>query len=156
MIKKIATITWIGLVAGTLDITENIVFNSFRGIMPWRVFQFIARGLIGTKSFQSGWASVWLGVAIHYAIALTWTAIFYVAAMRAAFLMRRPIVSGLVYGLIVYLVMNFIVLPMTGVPQPRAAITIAARINAVLALLFCIGIPISLLTQRTADRAIPG
>ena len=95
-------------------------------------------------------------MAIHYAIALTWTAIFYLAAMRGAFLVRRPIVSGLVYGLIVYLVVNFIVLPMTGVPHPRAAITIAARINAVLALLFCIGIPISLLTQRTADRAIPG
>ena len=59
MIKKIETITWIGLVAGTLDITENIVFNSFRGITPWRVFQFIATGLIGMKSFQSGWASVW-------------------------------------------------------------------------------------------------
>ena len=29
------SILWIGLVAGTLDITENLVFNLFRGITPW-------------------------------------------------------------------------------------------------------------------------
>jgi hypothetical protein len=39
--KSLGMILWIGLVAGTLDITENIVFNAFRGITPLRVFQFI-------------------------------------------------------------------------------------------------------------------
>jgi hypothetical protein len=65
MARKIRAILWIGLVAGTLDITENLVFNHFRGISAWRVFQYIASGLIGMKSFQSGWNSVALGVAIH-------------------------------------------------------------------------------------------
>lgn len=78
------SILWIGLIAGTLDITENLVFNLFRGITPWRVFQYIASGLIGTQAFQSGWASVMLGVILHYAIALIWTAIFYVACLRFA------------------------------------------------------------------------
>jgi hypothetical protein len=78
-------ILWIGLVAGSLDITENIVFNAFRGITPWRIFQFIASGLIDGRSFQLGWASIGLGVVIHYAIALTWTAIFYIAATRFKF-----------------------------------------------------------------------
>jgi len=53
MARKIRAIFWIGLAAGTLDITENLVFNHFRGISPWRVFQYIASGLIGMKSFQS-------------------------------------------------------------------------------------------------------
>ena len=74
--KALWMIFWIGLVAGTLDITENIVFNAFRRITPWRIFQYIASGLLGSQSFQMGWTSVGLGVAIHYAIALTWTAIF--------------------------------------------------------------------------------
>jgi hypothetical protein len=78
------SILWIGLIAGTLDITENLVFNLFRGITPWRVFQYIASGLIGTQAFQSGWSSVVLGVILHYAIALIWTAIFYVACSRVA------------------------------------------------------------------------
>jgi hypothetical protein len=47
-----------------LDITENIVFNAFCGITPWRIFQFIASGLIDGRSFQFGWASVGLGFLI--------------------------------------------------------------------------------------------
>jgi hypothetical protein len=148
MSKRIRAIFWIGLTAGTLDITENLVFNHFRGISPWRVFQYIASGLIGMKSFQSGWSSVALGVAVHYAIALAWTAIFLFAALKFPMITRRPFLSGVVYGCVVYLIMNFIVLPLSGVPHPPAAITIASRINAVLALIFCIGLPVSLLTRK--------
>jgi hypothetical protein len=151
MARKIPAIFWIGLTAGTLDITENLVFNHFRGISPWRVFQYIASGLIGMKSFQSGWSSVALGVAVHYAIALTWTAIFLFAALKFPTITRRPFLSGVVYGCVVYLIMNFIVLPLSGVPHPPAAITIASRINAVLALIFCIGLPVSLLTRKVEN-----
>ncbi|MHB8542285.1 MAG: hypothetical protein ACYDCD_15290 [Candidatus Acidiferrales bacterium] len=67
-------ILWIGLLAGTLDITDNLIFNALRGITPRMVFQFIASGLIGRKAFGAGFASVVLGVILHYVIALTWTA----------------------------------------------------------------------------------
>ncbi len=43
------TILWIGLVAGTLDIAENLVFSQLRGVTPWRVFQYIASGLMAGK-----------------------------------------------------------------------------------------------------------
>src|ERR1700719_647649 len=142
------TVLWIGLVAGTLDITYNLVLNQLRGITPKMVFQYIASGLIGMKAFQIGLASVALGVAIHYAIALTWTAVFYAASRRLAILIHRPVLSGLVYGGAVYLFMNFVVLPLTRVPHPRAAVTLASRINGVLALLLFIGLTISLLTRR--------
>jgi hypothetical protein len=143
-----ATILRIGLMAGTLDISENIIFNQLRGITPVMVFQYIASGLIGMRSFRAGGASVVLGLLLHYTIALTWTAVFYAASRELAILTRRHVISGLVYGGIVYLVMNLVVLPLSSVPHPRAAITIVSRINAVLALLFCIGLPISLLVRR--------
>lgn len=144
----LATVLWIGLVAGTLDITDNLVFNQLRGITPKMVFQYIASGLIGMKAFQIGLASVALGVAIHYAIALTWTAVFYAASRKFAILIRRPVLSGLVYGGAVYLFMNFVVLPLTRVPHPPSAVTLASRINGVLALLLFIGLTISLLVRR--------
>jgi hypothetical protein len=146
------TILWIGLVAGTLDITENIVYNAFRRITPWRIFQYIASGLLGIHSFQMGWTSVGLGVAIHYTIALTWTAIFYIVATRFIALTRRPVLSGLIYGVVVYIVMNFLVLPLTAVPPRPAAMTLVNRINAVLALMFCIGLPIALLVKRVTKQ----
>jgi hypothetical protein len=147
--RSLWTIFLIGLVAGTLDITENIVFNAFRGITVWRIFQYIASGLFGRHSFQMGYLSVGLGAAIHYAIALASTAIFYIAATRLNFaaLTRRPILSGLIYGGVVYVVMNFVALPLTAVPPRPTAVTLVNRVNAVLALMLCIGLPIALLVR---------
>jgi hypothetical protein len=151
--KPLWTIFWIGLVAGTLDITENIVFNAFRGITPWRIFQYIAAGLLGRHSFQMGWNSVLLGVTLHFAIALAWTAIFYIAATKFIVLTHRPIFSGLIYGVVVYVVMNFIVLPLTALPPRPAPPTLVSKINAVLALIFCIGLPIALLLRKAVRKA---
>ncbi|MGB6877243.1 MAG: hypothetical protein WBD87_14545 [Candidatus Acidiferrales bacterium] len=144
------TVVWIGLVAGTLDISENIVFNAFRHITPYMIFQYIASGLIGMKSFGLGGESVALGVAIHYAIAMTWTVIFYLASRKLLILTRHAAICGIVYGGVVYVIMNFVVLPLTRVPHARAAASVASRISGVLALLFCIGLAIALLVRKFA------
>ena len=150
-ISSLVTIVWIGLFAGTLDITDNLIFNQLRGITPKIVFQYIASGLIGMQAFRGGLLSIALGVAIHYTIALIWTDVFYAASRKLAILSRRPVLTGLVYGGGVYLFMNFIVLPLSAVPHPRSAITLASRINGVLALLLFIGLPISLLVRRYSN-----
>ncbi len=146
------TVLRVGLIAGTLDIADNLIFNQLRGITPKMVFQFIASGLIGPRAFQAGGAPVALGVAIHFSIALTWTAVFYAASRKLAILLRRPVISGLMYGGLVYLIMNFLVLPLTRIPHVPKAMTLASRVNGVLALLFCIGLTIALLVRRSARR----
>lgn len=148
--RRVWTIIWIGFVAGTLDISENIIFNAFRHITPYQIFQYIASGLIGGESFIIGWVSVVLGVAIHYAIAMTWTVVFYLLSRKLLVLTRHAAICGIVYGGVVYVIMNFVVLPMTRVPHARAAVTLASRISGVLALLFCIGFTIALLVKRFA------
>lgn len=147
---KFWTVVWIGLVAGTLDITENIIFNHFRGVTMKMIFQYIASGLIGMKSFSLGAESVALGVAIHYAIAMTWTVVFYFLSRKLLILTRQAAICGIVYGGVVYVIMNFVVLPLTSVPHSTKAITLASRVSGVLALLFCIGLAISLLTRKYA------
>ena len=147
---RVWTVFWIGLVAGTLDITENIVFNHFRGVTMKMIFQYIASGLIGMKSFSLGAESVALGVAIHYAIAMTWTVIFYFLSRKLLILTRQAAICGLVYGGVVYVIMNFVVLPLTAVPHSAKAMTVASRVSGVLALLFCIGLTIALLTRKYA------
>jgi hypothetical protein len=84
----------IGLIAGTFDITENIIFNAFRGITPKMIFQYIASGLIGIKAALGlGIASVALGVGIHYFIATSWTAVYYAASRQWRVLVRRPVIQ---------------------------------------------------------------
>ncbi len=146
--RALALIVKVGLIAGTLDITDALIFSHVRGIAPNRVFQYIASGLIGSRSFELGTASVVLGIVLHYAIALGWTAIFYAASRRFTILLRRPIVSGLIYGIAVYLFMNFVVLPLSDVPHPIKAASLVSRINGVLAVMLCIGLTISLLIRH--------
>ena len=147
-------IVWIGFLAGTLDITENLVSNQFRGVNAKMVFQYIASGLIGARSFQLGAISIALGVIIHYAIAYFWTTAYYALSRKRSILLRRPVISGLLYGVVVYLIMNFVVLPLSGVPHPHKPVTIASRISDVLALMFCIGLTISLLIRRMSARRL--
>lgn len=148
--RRCWTLIWIGLIAGTLDIGENLIFNAFRHVSPKMVFQFIASGLIDGKSFTLGGASVALGVAIHYTIAMTWTVIFYLLSRKLIFLTRHAVSSGILYGGVVYIIMNFVVLPLTAVPHAPKAMTVASRISGVLALLFCIGLAIALLVKAFA------
>ncbi|HKS72985.1 MAG TPA: hypothetical protein VJQ82_07280 [Terriglobales bacterium] len=152
--RAVWTVLWIGLIAGTLDISDALIYSAIRGATPKMVFQYIASGLVGMQSFQMGGASVVLGAAIHYAIALTWTAIFYIASRQIAVLRERPVISGIAYGAVVYVVMNYVVLPLTRVPPAKRPPTVAGRINAVAALLFCIGLTVSLLVKWSDSRSV--
>jgi hypothetical protein len=138
----------IGLFAGTLDIAEALIFNVLRGITPMMVLQYIASGLIGAASFHGGLASTGLGLVLHCLIALGWTTLFYIASRKVAILTLRPVLSGLIYGGLIYLIMNVVVLPASGVPHCKNTTTIAAIVNGVLALLVCMGLPVSVLTSR--------
>ncbi len=151
--SAISTILWIGLVAGTLDISYNLIYNAFRHITPSMVFRFIASGLVGVPSVEhmSAAAGVALGVILHYCIAMSWTVIFYAASRKIAFLWRRPVVSGLLYGCVVFLVMNFVVIPLSNVPHPKHHLTMFVWVvNVIVPLLFCIGLTISLLMRKYA------
>jgi hypothetical protein len=148
-----STILWIGLVAGTLDISYNLIYNSFRHITPAMVFRFIASGLVGVPSVEhmSVAAGVALGVILHYCIAMSWTVIFYAASRKIAFLWRRPVISGLLYGCLVFGVMNFVVVPLSNVPHLKRHLTLFAWFYVVLLpLLLCIGLTISLLISKYA------
>ena len=144
----------IGLIAGTLDITENVIFNAFRHITPAQIFQYIASGLTGPWAFRAGMASILLGIAIHYTIALSWTALYWATAQRWSLLVRRPVACGLLYGALMYVAMNAVVLPRTRVSHADAAMTLASRVSGVLALLFCMGLTVALLTTRERRRTV--
>jgi hypothetical protein len=148
-------ILWIGAIAGTLDICEDLVFVAPRHITPEMVFRFIASGLIGPAAAATGSGPLVLGVVLHYCIALAWTAVFFIASEKLLVLRRKPVTSGLAYGVLVYLFMNLIVLPLSRVPRGVASTSLDARVNGVLAVVICIGLAVSLLTrwQLGAPRA---
>jgi hypothetical protein len=149
--SALSAVLRIGLIAGTLDITDSLIFNQLRGVTPKEVFQFIASGLIGMSAFRAGMAAVALGVVLHFLIAISWTAIYYLASQKLTILLRRPVICGLLYGGLVYLFMNLVVLPLSSVLHLRA-VTAASRINGVLAVMILIGLTISLLVRANSVK----
>jgi hypothetical protein len=143
------TIALCVLVAGTLDIADALVFYGLRGVPAIRLLQNIANGLIGPRAFRGGLPDALLGLGIHYAITLFWATLFVVAARRFAVLRRRAIASGVLHGLLIYAVMNFLVLPHTHAAS-RHHQTGIVLVNAVAALIFFMGLPIALINRRSA------
>jgi hypothetical protein len=140
-------IFWGGLIAGTLDIVAACVMAWLRGgTSPVRVLQFVASGALGATSFTGGAKSAALGLAFHFLIATTATAVFYFASRKWFFLIERPVTMGLLYGVAVYAFMNFIVLPLSRVSQRPA--TLLGRIIGLLIIMFCVGLPIALIVRR--------
>jgi uncharacterized membrane protein YagU involved in acid resistance len=104
-----------GVIVGVLDIVYAILVYSPR--KPIRVLQAVASGVLGPKSFTEGGRSAALGLLLHFVIALGAATVFYLASRRLPFLLQRPILSGLIYGGLVYAFMHLVVLPLSAVPH---------------------------------------
>jgi uncharacterized membrane protein YagU involved in acid resistance len=107
-----------GLLVGTLDLLFAGGFWAMRNVPPIRIAQSIAAGVLGDASYDGGAASAWLGVVLHYFIAMMFVLVYWLMARRAAALLQRPVRYGLLYGLLLYLVMNFVVLPLSAAGMP--------------------------------------
>jgi uncharacterized membrane protein YagU involved in acid resistance len=136
-----------GLAAGAMDLAAAIVSNSLRGIEPVRVMQSISSGLLGDNAYQHGAASASLGILLHFLMMVIIGAIYYVASRRLSVLNERPIVMGVLYGIAVYLVMNFVVLPVSAFPHELLYAPSAVLLGASI-MVFCVGLPIALIVKH--------
>ncbi len=136
-----------GLVAGSFDIIYACTFWYLkRGVLPARVFQSVASGLLGDASFTGGWRSAALGLALHYFIATSMAVTYYLFARRWSDLWEKPLVYGPMYGLLLYGIMNYIVVPLSAAnPGSRNLLWVLLSI-AVHALL--IGTPCAVFARR--------
>ena len=109
--RALRAIVTAGLVVGALDISSAFVIWWQRGVAVQRGLQGIAAGLLGAKSYEGGLATAGLGLAIHFFIAFVVVTIFYLASRKISALTKQPFVAGVFYGIGVYMVMYWIVLP---------------------------------------------
>jgi hypothetical protein len=102
-----------GLAIGTLDILWAITMTEIKGGTAVSVLQSIAGGLLGAATNDGGAKTAALGLVIHYFIATTVMATYYLASRWLPLLARRPWVFGPLYGVLVYVVMYQVVLPLS-------------------------------------------
>ena len=141
-----------GLIAGALDITYAFILWWLRAkVTPMQILQSVATGLLGKASYDGGAGTAILGALLHFFNALVIAAIFVGASRIWPVLARRATLFGPLYGIGVYLVMNYVVLPLSAFPPRTRPPAPVVWITGVLAHMFLIGLPIAL----AAKRAVP-
>jgi len=110
-----------GVVAGTLDIGAAALIN---WASPALILRFVAGGLLGKTALDGGAAIALLGYGVQIAMSLIIAAIYVGASGRLAWLRERWIAAGLAFGVVVFLVMNFVVMPLSALARrPHFTIT---------------------------------
>ena len=136
-----------GLMGGALDLAYAMGATAFYGLAPTRVGLVIASGWLGQAAFNGGGEVVALGFASHFGMSVLWAAIFATAASRWRMLVSRPLLSAIVYGLIVLLCMRLIVLPLSAYPRPVSFKPIPTLLD-LLSHMFLFSLPITLALKR--------
>lgn len=144
------TLLYGGLLVGVLDGLDAVIFFGLSGVSPVRIFQHVASGLLGRASFSGGVATVALGVVLHFLIAFIITIIYYAASLRFPVLIQRAILCGTLYGVAVYLVMNYVVIPLSAAQS--TTFSTGAFLNGVIGHALLVGLPIGLVTKHSAKR----
>jgi uncharacterized membrane protein YagU involved in acid resistance len=108
--NSIRTAVYAGLLAGTIDIGAASAINA---AAPDRVLRAVASGLIGRAAAHGGpWVPI-LGMVLQWAMSIVIAAVFLAAAAKAPILLRRWIAAGIAYGVIIFFVMNYVVVPLS-------------------------------------------
>lgn len=149
--RALSTILCGGLTVGVLDGLAAVILSALRGVSPARVFQYIASGLLGRASFNGGFKTVLLGVLLHFLIAFGVATVFYFASLRLPALTRQAVLSGVGYGVIVYFVMQYVVLPLSAIQKGPFSFT--AMLRGLIVHMICVGLPVALIARRSAKES---
>jgi hypothetical protein len=141
--KGVVAILAGGLIGGTIDITQALILFGSRVPMG------ISAALLGKTAERAGpFALVYgLGLLLHYSIATTWTAAYYLASRKLTFMTEHWIVCGLLYGMVIELCMSYIVLPLSALhatgPYELKDVLLGVGVH-----MFSIGLPIAFSVRR--------
>ena len=103
------------LIAGVLDLGYAIVVSAFRGYAPMLICQSVASGLLGKATYEGGLATAALGVALHFSMMAVIVVTYYLLSRRLTQLVRQPFLWGPLYGVVVFCVMNYVVVPLSAI-----------------------------------------
>ena len=142
MLKPIALAT---LVAGTLDILFAMILTLIFGREIPNMLRYVGSGPFPAAT-EMGTVGAAIGLLTHFALMAIMAAAFVLAARQWPALIQKPIQWGIIYGLITYVAMNWIVVPLRfDTPLPPKPISIATQLFAHIVL---VGIPIALIAAR--------
>ncbi|MEJ7601519.1 MAG: hypothetical protein WKG01_26680 [Kofleriaceae bacterium] len=140
-----------GSLVAVLDLAGAMVLAARHGRTPIQVLHAVASGILRNDAYAGGMTTALVGLAIHTGIALTVATLFMLVASRVRMLTRRPWLWGPLYGLGVWGVMYFVVLPLRWPANfpPTDPEAIAGQLGCHV---FLVGLPIAIVASRMLRR----
>ena len=147
--RKIQGVLLSGLVVSLLvaaGTTFKYVISG--GKHPLRLLNFVASGVFGQAAFQGEVATQMavLGGVLHVTVSIVWAILFFVLCSRIAILSKDWRLTGIGYGILIWVGMAFVVLPLSNTPPIPFEITNAAI--DILLVTVCAGFPISFVAHK--------
>ncbi len=136
------------LIVGVLDFVYASLSTVLRGGSFAKLWQFVASGLLGPQAFSMGVAGALCGVVFHFLIMAVFSAVIYFLYRKMPLIRKQPIVSGFIYGIGIWLVMNFLVVPLSNAGAKAPPAELGAILNLGFAMHLIIGLLLVLITKR--------
>lgn len=142
-----------GMITGMLHlfIQSWFVFSIVEKNPFISVLQYVASGAMGNAAFEGGPVTALLGLVLDFIMTTIMAGVFILSANQIPLLRRHVIPGSLLYGFGVFVVMNFIVLPLSAAPALPAP-PMWLFIEIVLEHVLLIGLPLGILVQRNANK----
>ena len=139
-----------GFIAGTIDVGMAAAIS---GRSPVTILHFIAGGILGRAALDGGAQAAALGLVLQWGMSLIIAAIFVFAAGHLPLLRKRWLTAGIAYGVPVYLVMTYVVVPLSAWHRfPR--FTLYGLVANLLAMML-FGVIVSYFASRIRDAGQP-
>ena len=148
------SIVFAGAAAATLDLAFAFAFyGATLGASPLRILHSIASGAFGMAAFDGGIATAAFGLLAHYFILIVAASCYFAASTRVAALRQRAAICGPLFGVAIYCVMHYVVLPLSAAPKFR---TSTLSISSEFLMHLLIGLTIALIVRARATRSTHG
>ena len=139
-----------GLLCGIFDITFAFLYYGMPGFKWEAVLHSVAAGLVGrTASVNGGMKTAALGLVLHFVVAFSAAAVYFIASRALKIMVQHAVIFGLLYGIVVFVFMNWIVLPHSALRSKLPQLT-SALIIPVIGHMLLVGLPIALSVKKFA------
>lgn len=147
------TVVLAAFLAGLLDLVLAIIVYSvfLDKTTAIKILQSVASGAFGQSAYSGGIKMAALGIVFHFTISLLFTIFYFFIYPRLKYLRQHWIISGFIYGIFVWMVMNLIVLPIAF--SGMLPMEPVASLIGICIIILGVGLPISLIAHYYFTRS---
>ncbi|MEO8648676.1 MAG: hypothetical protein ABI539_05880 [Acidobacteriota bacterium] len=152
--RPIDTIVLGGLAIGIMDMFDALLFFGwYLGIGVQPVFQSVAAGLLGLEAARGGGWNTWvLGLFLHYTVAFSIAAVYFLLTRIFPLVLRHPVVSGIIYGIGCHFFMQCVVIPFSAIGR-WPTFSLKPTLNGIIGHAILVGLPVALIAAWSARKA---